>query len=56
MFNGYKMLKQNPYFVTDKLAVIASIKHGESQAKVSHDNCVPESTIRGVIERLYMIF
>ena len=41
------MSKWNSYSITDKLAVIASFKHGESQASVSCDNGVPEWTIHG---------
>ena len=41
------MVKQKPYSFTDKLAVITSIKHGESQANVSCDKGVPKSTICG---------
>ena len=33
--------------MTTKLAVIASIKNGQSQASISHDNSVLESTICG---------
>ena len=39
------MLKHKSYSVIDKLAVIASIKCSESQANMSSDNGVPESTI-----------
>ena len=35
------------YSITDKLAVIASIKWSESLAQVFQDNGVPESTIHG---------
>ena len=47
MFSQYEMLKWIAYSVTDKLAVIASVKSGESQANVFHVNGVPESTIHG---------
>ena len=47
MFNQYKILKQKLYSVTDKLAVIASINHGEGQAYVSHNKGVTKSTICG---------
>ena len=45
MLNQYKMPKWKLYSITDKSAVIASVKHGESQASMSSDNDVPESTI-----------
>ena len=38
------MLKGKRYFITDKSAMIASIKCLESQANMCHDNGVPEST------------
>ena len=47
MFNQYKMAQHKPYSITDKLAVSASVKCGESQASVSHTNGVQESTICG---------
>ena len=47
MSNQNKLLKYRSYSVTYKLAVIAIIKHDKSQASVSHDNDVPESTIHG---------
>ena len=51
-----KIPKQKPYSVTDKLAVIPNVKHTESQASLSCDNGVPESTIHGWLrheEKLY---
>ena len=36
-----------PYFIIDKLAVCASIKHGESEANESCDNGEPKLTICG---------
>ena len=47
MLNQYKMPKLKFYSVTDVLAVIVSIKHGQSQTNMSHDNGAPESTIHG---------
>jgi hypothetical protein len=44
------MPKRKSYSVREKLDVIARVKQGESQAKVSRDNGVPESTIRGWIK------
>ena len=41
------MLKGKPYSITDKLGVNVCIKCSESQARLSHDNGVPESTIHG---------
>ena len=38
MLNWHKMPKWKSYCVTDKLPVIESIKHDESQASVSCDN------------------
>ena len=46
MFNQDKIPKQKSYSITDILAVIASIKWSdETEANLSHDNVVPESTI-----------
>ena len=56
MFNQNKMLKQKSYSITGKLIVTASLKCGESQANVYHDDCVPEPTICGWLrdeDRLY---
>ena len=39
------MSKWKSYPSTDKLAVIASIKHRESQTNMSHENGMPELTI-----------
>ena len=39
------MPKQNSYSVTDKIAVTPSIKYCESQAIMSCDNGVPDSTV-----------
>ena len=47
VLNQVKMPKRKSYSVTDKLAVIASIKRAASQGDVSCDDDVPESTIRG---------
>ena len=44
MFDSYKMPKYKSHSITDKLAVIASIKYSESKA---HDNGLQESTICG---------
>ena len=52
MFNQYKIPKQKPYSVKDNLAVIASIKHGESKARLSHDNGMPESAIIIIIMQI----
>lgn len=41
------MLKQNSYSVTDKLALIANVKHGGPHASVFTDNGLPELTIHG---------
>ena len=35
------------YTVEQKLEAVARVRRGESQAKVSRDNGVPESTLRG---------
>ena len=40
-------VKKKLYSITDKLAVIASVKLSESQANMFHGNSVPESTIQG---------
>ena len=58
MLNWYKMLELKSYSITDKLTVIARIKHDESQAAVSWDNCLPESTIQRWLtgEKSCMIF
>ena len=47
MLNQFKILKEKWYSVTDKLAVNASVKHGESQANMFCDNGVSESPICG---------
>ena len=41
------MPKWKSYSVREKLVVVARVQNGESQANVSHDNGVPQSTIRG---------
>ena len=41
MLKPYKMPKQESFSITDKLAVIASVKLGESQANMCCDNGVP---------------
>lgn len=40
------MPKRKSYSVREKLVVVARVQNGESQAKVSRDNGVPESTKR----------
>ena len=40
MFNLYKMSKWKSYSVTDKLALIASVRHGEWEANVFKPNIV----------------
>ena len=42
-----KMPKRKAYSVEQKLEAIARVRKGESQAVVSRDNGVPESTLRG---------
>ena len=41
------MPKRKLYTVEQKLEAVARVRRGESQAKVSRDNGVPESTLRG---------
>ena len=49
------MAKQKSYFITDKLVVTASIKHGQSQVSVSRDNGVPDLTIHGWLRDKEMV-
>ena len=44
------MPKHKCYSVRDELAVVTNVKGGVSQASVSRDNGIPESTIRGWIK------
>ena len=41
------MPKRKSYSVEEKLVVVARVQNGESQANVSRNNSVPQSTIRG---------
>ena len=41
------MPKRKLYTVEQKLEAVWRVRRGESQAKVSRDNGVPESTLRG---------
>ena len=54
MFDWYTIPKWKSHFITDKLAVIASIRHVESQANVSCINFVPESTVCVWLKRMFI--